>query len=37
MFINDTLPESSAQRLKAAAIEQRVEAPVPRVDRLTPG
>jgi UDPglucose--hexose-1-phosphate uridylyltransferase len=31
LFINDTLAETSAARLRAAAIESRVEAPVPEV------
>jgi UDPglucose--hexose-1-phosphate uridylyltransferase len=38
LFINDTVPESSARRLREATVERRVEAPpVPVVERLAPG
>jgi UDPglucose--hexose-1-phosphate uridylyltransferase len=36
LFINDTLPESSARQLQVAGVESRAEEPVPEVVHLVP-
>lgn len=37
LFINDTVPESNAGRLREMPVERRAEEPVPTVERLPPG